>query len=273
MTHDEVQALASEYVMGQLDEVTRARVASHLSSCHVCIEEVRLIGLTLDALARSVPAVEPPASLRDRIAAIPGTVPQARAATASTPGPGEMGASRLAPWFAAVAASLLAAVAIWQAVDARAEVQRLRQELAQMQVTAGQAQVARVSLERQLDEFAKQVDVLRASDLVAYSLAGSGTAVNAHARAYVTYKNGVVFTAAGLPALPSGKVYQLWVIVDAKPVSVGVFSPDADGRVHALVGTPDITAMPAAVAVTLEPAGGLPVPTMPLILVGTAQPR
>ena len=27
MTHDDVHALASEYVLGQLDEVTRARVA------------------------------------------------------------------------------------------------------------------------------------------------------------------------------------------------------------------------------------------------------
>ncbi len=115
--------------------------------------------------------------------------------------------------------------------------------------------------------------VLRASDVAFYSLAGSGGAVNAHARAYVTHKNGMVFTAEGLPALPAGKVYQLWVIVASKPVSVGIFSPDADGRVNAVMNTPDISLMPAAVAVTLEPAGGLLQPSTTPILVGSATPQ
>jgi len=33
----------------------------------------------------------------------------------------------------------------------------------------------------------------------------------------------------GLPATPAGKAHQLWVIVNAKPVSVGVVSPGASG--------------------------------------------
>lgn len=275
MTHDDVHALASEYVLGHLDEVTRARVAAHLTSCAACAQEIREVSQAMDALGRSVPEVAPPASLRDRIAAIPARVPQVAAAAPAAPGPAAVvhPSSRPAPWFAAIAASLVAAVAMWQAIGARAEVERLKQELAQMQVMAGEAQVARVSLQEQISEFSKLAGVLRASDLVSYSLTGSGGAANAHARAYVTHKNGMVFTADGLPALPAGKVYQLWVIVAAKPVSVGTFSPRPDGSVQTVMATPDIAVMPGAVAVTLEPTGGLAQPSSAPILVGTAIPQ
>ena len=55
MNHDEVHALASEYVLGLADEVTRARVAAHLASCPACVDEVRQVAQAMDALGRSVP--------------------------------------------------------------------------------------------------------------------------------------------------------------------------------------------------------------------------
>ncbi len=272
MTHEDVQASASEYLLGSLDEVTAARVASHLAGCDACRDEVREVARTLDALARSVPEVHPPAALRDRIVAIPSTVPQVAAVAPSVaiarPRP-----PRIAPWFAAVAAALVAAVAMWQAASARAEVDRLRQELADVRSMAGQTLVANASLQQQVDDFTRQTNVLRASDLVSYSLARQPGAPEGvvRARAYVTQQRGLVFTAEGLPTLPAGKVYQLWVIVDAKAVSAGLLSPDSAGRVYALLTTPDIAAMPGAVAVTIEPAGGLSQPSTPPILVGIAQ--
>lgn len=271
MTHDDVQSLASEYVLDLLDEVTRARVAAHVHACGVCRAEMAALLETSDALARSVPDVAPPALLRDRIVAIPSQVPQTVARTPAASGAPRV-ATRLtsvAPWVAAIAAGLVAVTAIWQTASARAEVQRLRQALTQAQLLSGEAQVARASLQHQLDEFSREASVLRASDLVAYTLVGNAAAKNAHARVYVTHKDGMVFTADGMPALSAGKVYQLWVIVKAKPVSVGVFSPDASGRVHAVMATPDIAAMPGAVAVTLEPAGGLPQPSSAPILISS----
>lgn len=272
MTHDDVHALASEYVLGQLDQVTRTRLVQHLATCPACAEEVRQVSLVLDLVGRSAPEVTPPASLASRIAGIPDRVPQLPAA-APLPDTGTRPAPRVAPWFAAIAASLVAAVAIWQAVSARTEIQRLRSELAQMQVRADDALVAQSSLERRLGEFTKIAGILRASDVVSYSLSGSGGAASARARAFVTHQNGMVFTAQGLPALPAGKVYQLWVIVGAKPVSVGTFSPDTDGNVQAVLDTPVIDGMPGAVAVTIEPTGGLPAPSTTPILVGTAAPQ
>jgi anti-sigma-K factor RskA len=275
MTHDDVQALASDYVLGLVDEVTRARVASHLKVCGSCSAEVRALAETCDALGRTVPDAAPPSSLRDRIVSIPGQVPQAVVGlpSAAPVTRRSSGVAAVLPWVAAVAAAVVAVTAIWQTGAARAEVQRLRQALAEAQLLSGQAQLARVSLQERLDEAERQASVLRASDAVTYTLVGNTTAKDSHARAFVTHKNGMIFTADGLPALPAGKTYQLWVIAEGKPVSVGVFAPDASGRVHAMMATPAIAVMPSAVAVTLEPAGGLAQPSTAPILVGAATPQ
>ena len=65
-----------------------------------------------------------------------------------------------------------------------------------------------------------------------------------------------------MPPAPPGRAYQLWVLQDGKPVSLGVFNTDPDG--HALVDSltlPATTAGATLVLVTEEPAGGSPGPT------------
>ncbi len=267
MNHDDVQVLAVEYLLGHTDEVTRARMAAHLTECASCRADVREVARALDGVGRSVPVMEPPASLRARVMAIPAATPQS-APLAHVAAP-QASWTRLVPWVVAAAASVVAAVALWQNSVINGEVEQLRQQVADARISAGQAQIVRASLEAQVETFSREAVVLRSSDLMAYTLVGSAGASAAHARAYVTHKQGMVFTAEGLPTLPAGKVYQLWVIVGNAPVSAGVFAPDASGRVHAVMGTPDITAMPSAVAVTVEPQGGLAQPSTTPILVGT----
>ena len=71
-----------------------------------------------------------------------------------------------------------------------------------------------------------------------------------------------------LPPAAAGKVYQLWLIRDGKPIPSTTFNADPDG--HALV-----QAFPlppggrfTAVAVTVEPTGGSQTPTLPILLIG-----
>jgi anti-sigma-K factor RskA len=266
MTHQDVYELAPEYVLGTLDEMTRARILAHLSGCPACRAEVAAVSQTFDAMGRTVPDVAPPPGLRDRIVAI---------AAAETQRPGVVAAAPLVNTSLLsvamrIAAVAVLAVALWQWAAAREEVTQLRQRVAELQAETGELLVARVSLEEQVRTVTHQTQVLRASDMITYNLAAQPVAAGAHARAYVSHKDGMVFTAEGLPAAPTGKVYQLWVIVNAKPISVGVFSPDPTGRVHAVMDTPPITAMPGTVAVTLEPTGGLPQPSGAVYLAGNA---
>jgi anti-sigma-K factor RskA len=75
--------------------------------------------------------------------------------------------------------------------------------------------------------------------------------------------------AANLEPLPPDKQYELWVFDKGKPVPAGVFDADVSGR--ALFESPDLAAISAAqnFAVTVEPRGGVPQPTGPIVLVGT----
>ena len=76
---------------------------------------------------------------------------------------------------------------------------------------------------------------------------------------------GAVATAS---ALPSARVYQLWAIAGGQPISAGTFVPDAQGRYELVADVPSLLERPAALAVTVEPQGGVPSPTGPKYLLG-----
>ncbi|MEP7152615.1 MAG: anti-sigma factor, partial [Nitrospira sp.] len=73
--------------------------------------------------------------------------------------------------------------------------------------------------------------------------------------------------AFNLPALPNGKVYQLWAI-DDKPVSAGVFGLDTGQKGRMLIKNLHEFSRMKKFAVTVEPDGGLPQPTGAIYLVG-----
>jgi anti-sigma-K factor RskA len=119
------------------------------------------------------------------------------------------------------------------------------------------------------------VAVLTAPDVARIDLAGQApVAPQAAARAFWSRSRGMVFTASNLPALPAGRVYQLWVVTAQQaPLSAGLLTPDAQGSVNATFNTrPDIP-QPVALAVTIEPAGGVSAPTGPRYLMGTVGAR
>ncbi len=73
--------------------------------------------------------------------------------------------------------------------------------------------------------------------------------------------------AFNLPALPSGKVYQLWAI-DDRPVSAGIFGVDSGQKGRLLIRSlPEFSRM-KKFAVSIEPEGGRPQPTGAIYLIG-----
>ena len=54
MTHQGVNELAPEYVLGSLDEMTRARILAHLSGCPACRAEVAAVSQTFDAMCEAM---------------------------------------------------------------------------------------------------------------------------------------------------------------------------------------------------------------------------
>jgi hypothetical protein len=68
----------------------------------------------------------------------------------------------------------------------------------------------------------------------------------------------------------AGMTYQVWLVTDNQKISAGTFKPDAAGKtfMHALYEL-DRNAL-RSVAITEEPEGGMPAPTGPMIVAGSA---
>lgn len=74
-----------------------------------------------------------------------------------------------------------------------------------------------------------------------------------------TQTNEVLIDVQNLPAAPQGKQYQLWSIVDGKPMDNGMLDSTFTGKVMKMKNTKPGA---AAFAITLEKEGGNPTPTM-----------
>ena len=252
--HDQLGDQASAYVLGALTAAERQAFEAHVAGCAVCAAEVRSLAPVAGALAHLAPAAEPSASGRARLLAA--------LSARSTSSMGRL----------AVAASVALAVALGgYATQLRGRVTGLESRLreATRRADASERQVA--DAQRTAFEAQSMVAVLAAPDLARIDLAGQPAAPDATARAFWSRSRGLVFTASNLPPPPPGRAYQLWVLTaQPAPISAGMLTLDADGRVNARFDTPPDLPRPVAMAVTLEPAGGVPAPTGDKYLVGLA---
>jgi hypothetical protein len=125
----------------------------------------------------------------------------------------------------------------------------------------------RVSLENRLSNMSRIVATIEAPLVRTLALSGQGDFRSAMAKAYVEPESGrLIVYAHNLPPVPDGRAYQLWVIIDKRPISAGLLQADARGEAKYDTGPLANLGGPITVAVTLEPAGGVPQPTGPLVL-------
>jgi len=261
--HDEMKDNAVGFVLGILDPDERRLFETHLVECGECAAEVASLRPVVGALATAVPQVTPRPEIRDRV--LGQTIPSGtgissldearddpeRVEGSSSPGARKGFASRPIAWLPLAAAVVVAAGAAIYAVRVHQQGVDLRGQLARAQ---------------------SATSVLAAPDLARIDLQGQMVAPDARARALWSRTRGLVFSAANLPALPAGKVYQVWVVTAQAPVSAGFLVPDNSGGGTEYYMTPPDIGAPVAVAVTLEPAGGVPAPTGDKYLVGTPTP-
>ena len=110
--------------------------------------------------------------------------------------------------------------------------------------------------------------VLTATDVRTLDLTGQPAAPDARGRLFWSAGEGGLLTATGLPPVPPGLVYQLWLIPDTTPVRAALLQVDAEGRAMAAATPPDGVTEAVPAAVTLEPAGGAATPGGDVYLLG-----
>lgn len=264
MNHDALLELTEAYVLGGLAADERRAVEAHLRACVECSAHVSELLRVGEGLGRLVDQREPPAHLRARVLdTIARTAPAARENTAR-PRP-----ARSAPLWLAVAASIAAVALGLYAAALRSESSRLERALAESRARNARAELELVQLREAAGTAARVRSVLVAADLSQAELRGQTPSPEARGRAYWSRSAGVLFNASGLPALPAGKVYQLWIVTQAAPVSLGLVTPDAAGRATLAAEMPSAV-VPVQIALTIEPAGGVPAPTGAVYLAGPA---
>ena len=305
--HDELREQAGLYVLGALTPTERAAFEAHLATCVDCAAEVRSLSPVASALAYALPQSEPSPALRARVLASVGAPPtdaeakvQLKPDTATMPvrlttsakatavrrsfmrrrkpdtttGPVPVRLkpdTSIVPWLAAAASIALAVGLGTYAAELRTRVGDLEVRLRQATLRADASERQIADARRTAADAQSQVGVLAAPDLARIDLAGQRVAPQASARAFWSRSRGLVFTASNLPALPVGRIYQLWVLsAQPVPISAGLLRPDANGRASAVFETPPDLPKPAAMAVTIEPDGGVPAPTGDKYLVGLA---
>ena len=147
------------------------------------------------------------------------------------------------------------------------ELRNVRGELARLEndrsVLAEELNVQRASLQRTNEQLAVMTDPRRESVL----LNGVGNAIGSKARIYWDKASHQVhIDPLSLAALPEGKQYQLWALVDGKPVDAGMIAKGDDA--DSLQVMKDVPAA-QAFAVTIEQEGGSPTPTLEaMVLLG-----
>ena len=263
----DAHTLVGAYAMDAVSDADRARFDDHLTACPACQDEVRELREATARLAAAAAVVPrpglkamamqaaaqtrqlPPAAAEPEPYGAPGP---ARARQHRAPSPARL---RQAQWPARLRQAraghlpllpaAAAAVLVLMIVAAVLLVGGARHRLSL-------AQGKSMAVTRVLD--APDAATMRAK----VSTGGTATVVMSHAQGRL------VFTAAGLHALPSARRYELWVMGPAGARPAGMLAPQHGGMV-----TPMLVARLGAgnaIGLTVEPAAGSPQPTAPAIM-------
>ncbi|MFD3336974.1 anti-sigma factor domain-containing protein [Streptomyces sp. NPDC058700] len=240
MTGGDLHTLTGAYVLDALDtDEEREAVERHLAHCSACAHEVRELSETAARLGLAVAEPVGPALRAEvlrRIAGVrqlpPVTVPSGRTHARGR------GLRRLPRW--ALAASVAAVVAL----AGVAGVQYQRAEEAGERAARAEASASAVAA------------VLAAPDarVSTARLADGAVGTLVHARSL----DRAVFAAAGMPAPPAGKVYQLWYDDAGTMRSAGLMASGTTSSTTLLEGPANRS---GGIGITVEPEGGSPRPT------------
>ena len=151
-----------------------------------------------------------------------------------------------------------------QLVAAQTRTQQLERDLAQYKSLLTTAR-------QRLESPAQAASALADPNLKLVKLRGTVEGSDIEGHALLASGSQVIFYGSRLPALPSGRAYQLWLIRGTAPaiVSAGVFQPNAQNRATVRFESSALTSGVTAVVVTDEPEAGSVSPTGHKLLIGS----
>jgi anti-sigma-K factor RskA len=247
MTSPDIHSLGGAYALDAVDDIERAAFDRHLAECGTCSFEVAEYRETVTRLAEGAWSVPPP-RMRQQVLVRAAATRQLPPLTQR-----RIGSSPVARWRRlAVAAAVIGVLGAGTAATTYA-VQEQRIGVERAATAAAQQQSARIQ-----QVLAAPDAALRAGDLTG---GGRVTVVVSD-----SVNAGVVVLADAPPPGPT-RAYQLWVLNDVTPTSVGLLAAGQSEATTLIEGVRGRDAF----AVSLEPAGGSRTPsTTPLVGISLA---
>ena len=269
LRHEEQKELLAAHALGALDAPEMARVEEHLETCAECRAELEEWRETAAALAYTVKAAEPSTDLRSRILENVRATDKPSTSKESVKGDGAAPASNVVRMseasrfvrrsiavYGAIAASLVIVALAASLFITWQRLQETRNALARYEQTVS-------SLAREVAQERAARELVTSPTSHSAQLSGTNMAPSASAQLAFDRRTGrAKLFAYNLPAAPAGKAYQLWFISNGKVMPGRVFTPDSAGSAVMDEQVPVESLGSAPIfAVTLEPAGGVQIPT------------
>jgi anti-sigma-K factor RskA len=249
ISEQDLELLALGVLVGEDCQALRA----HLASCAECSRHFAEAQGRVALFALTAPPQDPPASAKQRLL-------EKIHATLEHPSAPARVARPSARWWNTIwvpAAAVLAVATILFWINDR----RLGNQLQQMRQTEQNFQ-AQMQHEQALVSF------FSAQDTQAVSLAPKPTVPkDAWARVRYNSRLGMICYTGDLPAPPPNKEYQMWIVpMVGNPISAGAFMPASFSGGHMCMAKMPSGISCKAFGVTIEPMGGMPHPTGPVVL-------
>jgi anti-sigma-K factor RskA len=250
------------HALNALEGEDRVNLEKHLATCSACRLELEQLRGDGALLALSTLGPKPPLRARQRlldaVAKEAAASPTSRAKNAR-----EMGHPH--SWWgwlgwAATAAVVVFAASLWKENSA------LKSDLLTWRSAATQQQL-------ELESVQRIARTITDPNVEHFTVVALKTPPQPQGKAfYLRNRSNLVFVANNMPLLPPQKAYELWLIpAQGAPIPAGVFKPDAHGS--ATVVNPPLPAgtEAKAFAITVENEAGSPVPTTPVVMMGTGE--
>ena len=285
--HEPFDRQGAMYAMGALSEDERTAFETHLEVCLECVNEVKSLLPVTHGLVHGASPLEAPAALRARVLGhATGTAPAPREtreerdqidtpfSALDEPEIPTLGVDspRRGPgvffWLAATLLVAAAGAGGWYVAELDRQIQGLRADLEAAARLTERAELEVQAAAAAATEREAVLAIVTGPNVQQLDLAGQPLAPRASARALWNDAADMVFLATGLPALPAGDIYQLWFVLPDAPVSAALVEPDAGGSATLILQVPGTVVLPATMAITIEPAGGVSSPTGDLYLLG-----
>lgn len=252
MTHEEFEAIAALHALGVAAADEERDLLAHLEECAGCRRVLDDYSGVAASMALALAPVEPPGEIRDRVvSSIQRTQPEVVDITTER---------RRVPWWLATAATFFFALWGWREFQIRVSRERVNAQHAEI----AQLRNENTRLAQQKDRLAAEIAAIASAQTQTISLSGQQASPQSSARVFMEpdKRRAIVFF-YNLPENAGDKSYQLWIIRGDQPapMSAGVFDVSRSGNASIVIENLPVATEIKALAVTLEPRGGVAQPT------------